>query len=463
MNIKHILRYGTHADKRYFASHFDDCYDIIAINANMIAFTPNAISTFVTKTTVTKPFFIDPLTHLFQHSKSNIENNKGEIKKSVEKLIDNYHINDDDTVESKYDYIKNQLLGEQIDEKFLKEFSKNVVLFQKSFLPEDIKKEYSKYFQYVPDLKIHTTPLFFVAPYLFIEDQTQDDHAFKKNIQFVNASKSLDIINNTKVFAQIVLDKKIFERAAVSGDNSKLEEIAKEYGESNADGYLIWIDKFDEHDQIAEVLLEYLNFLKKLKEHGKQVYALYGSYFSIILIHKDLNLLDGVGHGLEYGESRGVIPVGGGIPLAKYYFYPTHKRLNIKNVVSFLNEANLELQKKFYEQSCNTEPCSELLDPENLADSMLKAFGEVNVTTVKRGDRLVMLEYPTPVTKDRTLKHYLQSKRNEFSDVDTKERKDLISELVSNYKDYKGSLPNDELSHLVEWKKAIDVFLKNNE
>ena len=69
-NFKHLLRFGTNAEQKYFVDGLENLYNGIVINANMAAFSPDAMAIFVVKKTPTKPFIIDPITHAFQHDQS---------------------------------------------------------------------------------------------------------------------------------------------------------------------------------------------------------------------------------------------------------------------------------------------------------------------------------------------------------------------------------------------------------
>ena len=94
---KHILRYGTNADKKYIDQN-NQYYDLLAINGNMLAYTPGALAGFIRNNLLNeseKGFFIDPITHSFQHSLDKIKSyskkeEKQTLKKSIENLIDYY-------------------------------------------------------------------------------------------------------------------------------------------------------------------------------------------------------------------------------------------------------------------------------------------------------------------------------------------------------------------------------------
>ena len=59
----------------------------------------------------------------------------------------------------------------------------------------------------------------------------------------------------------------------------------------------------------------------------------YGGYESIILCNTNSPArLYGVAQSVGYGEYRAITPVGGGMPVNKYYFLPTHCRMRFDDV-----------------------------------------------------------------------------------------------------------------------------------
>ena len=93
--LKHLMRLGTHGEKKYFKD-FKSNYDAIIINANMIAHTVNSMSTFL-GCELSKPFIIDPQTYAFQSYTHLLQQNKNKknlsdakLKKSFQSLINKY-------------------------------------------------------------------------------------------------------------------------------------------------------------------------------------------------------------------------------------------------------------------------------------------------------------------------------------------------------------------------------------
>ncbi|HUS49624.1 MAG TPA: hypothetical protein VMZ91_05630 [Candidatus Paceibacterota bacterium] len=458
--MKHFLRYGTNAGQKYFHTDgLDSLYDAVVINANMIAFSPAALANFVVKKTTNKPFFIDPITHAFQHNQSFICDKSGsKIKKSISKLIDAYGEDLKNIVckESEKDYLsKKRLYPSDINSRFIKSFTQNVLDFQKNVSKEKKVDEYKDYIDFAnqedPSLELETRlePEFLVAPYFYLDDLAWLDN----NIGMIEEAKKIEYEKD--IFAQIVIDKTIIEKAAM-GDDVHFNKIIKSYQECSADGFLVWIDDYSEHHEITENLNKYVEFLKGIKNGtNKKIYSLYGSYFSIMLTHPKIGVLDGVCHGLEYGEARAVVPVGGGIPTAKYYFYPLHKRIDEAEMFNFLTS---EIVSNFCQDICDCTVCKTIMKNEDYIKRFNENFGNTEESRIKmRNGGFITRHYPSTKTKDNSLRHYLLMKYKEFNNVINLDNLDTIKDQLKNdYAKYKNSFNSSDTKHLIEWKKALD-------
>jgi hypothetical protein len=87
-------------------------------------------------------------------------------------------------------------------------------------------------------------------------------------------------------------------------------------------------------------------------------------------------------------------------------------------------------------------------------------FGVGNVRTVRRGQGLVRIEYPTAETKEHCLRHYLQRKNIEYAFAATASRDQLLNDPnlglrcdVSAYEQVAGL---DAVSHLQLWASVLD-------
>lgn len=149
-NAYHILRYGTHADQKFFIKA-KDTYSTIAINGNMIAHSPAAIASFVSNMKLQNPkltYFIDPITHAFQHDLIRLmtEDKKAtekvkvydpeKLKKSIKSLINCYGNNLSRILIDN----KRTVFPSDFDSDFIKEFCSGVIDFQHNVLTNELKK-----------------------------------------------------------------------------------------------------------------------------------------------------------------------------------------------------------------------------------------------------------------------------------------------------------------------------------
>lgn len=455
--LKHLMRLGTHGEKKYFKD-FKSNYDAIIINANMIAHTVNSMSTFL-GCELSKPFIIDPQTYAFQSYTHLLQQNKNKknlsdakLKKSFQSLINKYgEFLNDIIVNQKRSIKSSDFVGDK-NSSNLENLCQNVLAYQQNTITSETttNSEYSEYIQYElencsEDNSLALKPEFLIAPYFYMTRNTYKSW-IDINIESINKSKQI-VQSQSEVYAQIVMDKDILL------DSEKINDLCLKYKNSAADGFLIWLDKFDEKDVSDLYLDNFIQFLKNLKAIKKTIYQIYGSYFSIILT-KDI--LSGVCHGMEYGENRDVYPVGGGVPVSKFYYPALHKRLLYRDALDVLLRMDyLKDKNTYFENVCNCRNCHEII---NIPIEDFSKYGDVNSTTFKRksGNResTVTMDYPTTDAKDLCLRHYLYNKINEFKHVEALSYSECANELNDSYNQYYDLL-GDNIDYLNTWYNII--------
>jgi hypothetical protein len=146
------------------------------------------------------------------------------------------------------------------------------------------------------------TPSLVVAPYFCMDDNTFDDW-IDVNIECAKDSQKIAGKLGISMATEIVISQ------SVLFDSKKVKTLIDEYTKLDSAVFLIWVDAFSEHEVSEGLLGAFMTMMNDLKTSGSQVVNLYGSYFSVMLLHK--GILAGVTHGLEYGEERPLVPVGG--------------------------------------------------------------------------------------------------------------------------------------------------------
>ena len=478
---KHILRYGTVGDNVHIKTAINT-FDYLAINANSAAYVSGAIAKFVVDeffNNNSKGYFIDPITYAFQRNvhllhtpekKTKNEeskpkkNNKTPLKKSILKLINCYgspadKVLNDITIQAS-DFNKNENL---------ETFCLSVLDFQFNTIQKYItEKDMEKYLTYGAETALADVtqlhPKFLVAPYFYLDNIDPDFEKWLEiNIKCIACSKeNAAQYGDIPIFAQIVLSQDSL--------NSKdtIKKITDAYSACVCDGFTIWIDGLDEHQAELKQLVRFTQLLTHLR--NKPIYNMYGGFFSILLTHKSINLLNGVSHGLEYGESRAVYPVGGGIPTSKYYFMPLHQRTDFEKAYNLLeyNEilnANLSdwgPTDRYFTEICKCQHCRKIMQNAMINFLEFESNGHYDVT--KKTGAVYRRKKASPKTKENCLYHYLLCKKVEFSMVKRKNIDNILEELNEKKVRYEKCTPINkyDFSYIDKWNIIINKLLKAN-
>ncbi len=435
------------AEGRHLAA-YRDSYDTLVFNANTVAHMPGAVAKLVSEGTA-KPFIIDPQTHAFQHDPTHIMSQNGgrwALKKSIDKLAEAYG----SVIREKAG--RQPVAPSDITDAVAMELAEGVLRFQmESVATQNIAAQNSEYLEWM-SLDV-TTPEVLVAPYFYMDARTMDVW-LDVNQRLAQCASSVvrAQYQTSRLFLELVIDRDILL------DTAAMDRLADLYGTADCDGVLLWVDGLVEHEAPSGVLSGFVDFAKRIREAGKEVYNLYGGYFSILLSHPDFgSVLSGVCHGMEYGESRAVVPVGGGIPMAKFYFPSLHVRLRYGDAARlFFERGYLDSSSAFYSEVCNCQTCHEVIgdDPQkNFA-----AYGEGHPVTFRRRGSIVTLSYPNQDTKGRCLSHYLQRKQTEFAAVRNDASADLLDDLLASAEKYRGDLGIESVAHLRVWHGILSTL-----
>jgi hypothetical protein len=466
--VVHILRYGTIAEKTHLERTINT-YDSLIINGNSAAFVSRAIAKFVVERFLNKPekgFIIDPITYAFQQNvellKKKSKTGELVIKKSIIKLIGKYGYPVDVDKVNKEIPVKPHDFS---DPNIMREFCHNVLNFQYSIIDDYISdnelKKYLKYANRIYPEQFH--PKLLIAPYFYLNPNDTDfDNWLDLNIQFLNLSikQTKESFNRLPVFGHIVINKDILF------DKNYIKKIAEKYSQCDCTGINFWVDGFDEHEDNQNILSGFIDFLHELK--GKPIYNMYGSFFSILLTHNTINLLSGVSHGMEYGEKREVYPVGGGLPLSKYYYLPLHQRKEFAQAYLLLEHDNIldkDLEDwgntdKYYAEICNCPKCKNIM--ENSMINFAK-FASTEDYEVKYKHNTIRRKKASADTKENCLHHYLLCKKLEFDLVRIHKIEDVLVKLQKERDKYIAckNIKKDELLYIDNWCNCISDYLTN--
>lgn len=447
MAIQHWMTFGTFAEQRYYIYPNPATYDGIIFNGNMATHAPDGLAGFlIEKTRPKMPYIIDPLTHAFQHDPTFVSSKKKdgtvEIKAPI-KTLSSIFGEPIASIAGNRPLLPNDLVNEDL----LKAFTERVLDFQKDQL--SLRMEGSevnqKYLEHTAD---ELTPTALVAPYFYMTE-TSYSSWLPLMVKAVQFAKGLAKYEGLSIYSSIVISQGIIL------DDDIINEIVAEMRKSGADGYLFWVDGLDEQSAGGAELKGMLKLAKGLRGDGKALINLHGGYFSLLAAggRFDFSYFTGVAHGAEFGESRKVIPVGGGIPIAKYYLRALHKRVKYNDATFFLSTKGfLANANTFHSNVCDCEECKATLNGD-AANFIL--FGITDSKPIQRANGFVTLDYPTKETKEHCLKHFLQSKVWEYNIAVTKTKEELIADLDNAYNDFLASTGLEYISYLQIWKRVL--------
>jgi hypothetical protein len=465
--VVHILRYGTVAEKTYLEKAINT-YDYLVINGNSAAYVSRAIAKFVVEKFFSKPekgFFIDPITYAFQHNTKLLKTLSSDgsymLKKSIKKLVEEYGppVN---KVEADTDIKPSDFSEARIKN----DFCYRVLKFQYYIINDYINNnDLEKYLRYATGMNSNFIKQFYpkllIAPYFYLNPNSADfEYWLDLNIQFIELStkKFSSDFGNSPIFGQIVLNKNVLQ------DNVVMQKIANAYNQCTCIGFTVWVDGFDEHEEDLNTLNGFIEFLQLLKK--QPVYSMYGGFFSVLLTHRSIGLLDGVSHGMEYGEHREVYPVGGGLPVSKYYYMPLHQRKDFTKAFLLLEHNNILDRTlsdwgnadKYYAEICKCPRCREIIE-----DAMINfvKFESDQHYEVKRKNGITRRKKASPKTKENCLYHYLLCKMTEFDIIKRNDIKSIIDMLQREKGIYitSNSLDINELAYIDKWCESILCFL----
>lgn len=431
-----LLRYNTGNDKHAFIQ-FKNEFDAVIFNATIVAFSGSAVADLVS--VHKNKYIIDPQTHIFQHDISAISSGKtGEIKKSVSKYLSTMPESLQKIISEQKRAFRTGDISVEIDA-----FVDTTYKFQTEFISQFIsKKEYDKYLAFA---KVGPEPRLVIAPYFMLKKEYTNTEI--QNWLDINKSCLARFItkNNSKftVSAQLVMDSDILL------DNSIFAQIESCYNVSGYDYIFIWIDNFDSFSATPKKREGFYNLLATFNKLNIKPVMAYGGYDSILLCNKGItNRVYGVAQSVGYGESREVTPVGGGLPVNKYYFLPIHQRLKFNDAAAILTEQNYFSQQesrqyystKYYQNICNCKKCHEII--KNDIDNF-NAYNEsipFDINT-KRGK--ISRNRPTTNAALISAIHFMHCKVDEWKNTNEKDLSELKKTLLEGFQTY---MPSDYAS-----------------
>lgn len=442
MSIEHWMMFGTFAEQRHFEYPARGTYQGVLINANMAAHAPAGLAAFLLEKTAGMRYIVDPLTHAFQHNPEFICREDGEPRRSIKSLAEFYGAPIAKYVGKRPIHPKHFE-----DDDVLRNFTTNCVEFQRNHLKRYM--DASDAAKYLDDGDC-SPPYAVISPYFYL---TETNYKSWLPVAIRAANFAREVVgSDTKVFSSVVVDQGLLV------SKEARDEVAKAFEAAPLDGYTLWADNLNEQSASRLELTGLLDLATQLRNSGKrEVINLHGGYFSILAagtLGKG-RVFTGVTHGPEFGEFRGVVPVGGGLPIARYYVPRMHSRMRYRDAQRIFNAMGwLDDAATFHNKVCTCEECRAVIDG-NIGNFTL--FGQGNVKNVRRKHGIVRIEFPTGETKVRCLRHYLQRKKLEYDAAESLEATKLLAELETSASQYEDVAGLEAVAHLRMWHSIFSA------
>lgn len=441
MPVDHWMMFSTFGEQNYFEYPKQGTYKGVIINANMASHAPAGLGAFlVEKTSPDTKYLIDPLTHAFQHDPRVIQNSEGDTKSSINKLAESYG----EPISTNLG--KRPLLPKDLsDLQVLRNFVRKCLNFQRSQLAESMRNLDAA--KYMDDVDSEIYPYALIAPYFYLTETSIEQWIQVNKAAIEIAIESLN--KGEKCFGAVVISRGVLvsERAR--------NILLRAFEEIPISGFVLWVDNLDEQVANKAELNGLLDLGKGLRKNGeREVINLHGGYFSILAAGPlGENALSGVAHAPEFGEFRPVVPVGGGIPISRYYVPKLHARVRYRDAISMFRSKNwLDSAVSFYENVCDCEVCQSTLG--SSADNFVE-FGESSIKTIRRKRGIVRIDFPTREARVRCLKHYLQRKKREYEAAADAPKNVLINNLQNGEQIYRDIIGLEGVAHLTLWTEIF--------
>jgi hypothetical protein len=455
----HIYHYNVNAEQRYFLDRERDLYDLIALNGNIVSHTPAGVAAFLAN--AGKEFYIDPQTHAFQHATIHLKRDTAnreegeppilEFKPSIAKLAKERlgspfaRVIEKDRPLSPDDF---KAADGNWDAGSITKTCERVVGFQTEAMIQSLDDEAKEFMGDQTDFR----PKFIVSPYFYLSPRFYRDW-LDLTIYCYRVTKLM--VPESPVYLSLVVSKEALDDG--------IDHIVTSVNKSKPDGILLWIDEHEEEKISIREIERYIRLLQGLRNSTETLYNSHGGYLSILLCHHGANaLLSGVGHSINYGEHRSVVPIGGGIPLARFYYPSIHSRIRFGDALGIvLSKKWLTSMETYRGYVCRCVQCTELLTSKKSIDEAFQVYGESNpVTFRRRSGSIVGLEYPAKEAKQAAARHYLYNKANEFREIRTRELAELLSDLKKTYYEIFPYSGDQLVAHLLNWEGSLRSFVE---
>ena len=435
--MKYYLRAGNLPNDKKLFLECTDYYDGIVFPVNILAYYYNAIK--YTLEATKKPFFIDPITAIFQKNQKQVkrevlEDNKpkSEFKKSIDLYFKYIGGTARDIL--KESDIKSSTFN---DDNLLDKFIEDILDYQYKIFKEKDNRSLTldAYIEFLDETdkneeqKNEITPCFLVAPYFYFDEITDPWYLINQKIaRRVKKEKY-----------HIPIYGVICTKISVLNDDRIISQIVSDF--SNYDGFLIFLSGFNEYTANEEELSTFLKFISVLGNTKKPIINLYGSYFSQLMQYFGLN---GFSTGVGILERKDLFE-------PKSEGYGQHKKLYNPALHRLITE---EESKSLIREAPQTNTYN---SPYYLK---IEEFIKRNVTR-KYGVDYVWKHLPN-INYQYLYPDFIYTKKEENREIESNNLKEIIISLKLAWKSVENNqmIRPDKKGHLNRWITVLSDNIK---
>ena len=391
MQLEHMIRLGTHSEKKYLLK-VRPWYDGVVLNANLVEASSSALAVFLS--VLKKEFFLDPVTYAFALNPNMLaRDNVPAVDKGTIRALKRTFLK----LAERYGGPILELAGvrplepKDLDHGMCEYLSEAVVEYQMDRLVEAGRT--SDDFLGEPFGDTDLRPSRTIAPYFYIADQDW----LRVNINLLERSCELSEEKKIPLWGMICLDCRHVD------DDRMVNKIIAAYKDQRCNGYLLWLSDFEEKNASRGQIRGYQKLVRGLSSAGRPIINAYGGYYSALLFEDGMT---GISHGIGYGERRSIEPVvGGGLPPARFYLPALHYQISLADFATLAGSRGVE---EYRTEICNCVICAELV--ERGIDFLVSQYTQSTPKVVNGRLR----EFSTPFVYDLTRFHFLHNRHLEL-------------------------------------------------
>ena len=447
-----ILRLGSHAEKEYFLKTVQ-FWDGLIVGANLLEAAPGATASLILKFAGEKhkiPYYIDPMTYAFgTHVENGVTRTDldwiksdqkvkappggGPPKKQPERRFKRSYRNLAQEFKGPVlAALQNDTGIATLNHDKIKQLCEAVVQYQAS----RVRREFEVDPEYKDEAHRIPLPAAILAPYFFI-DPIQAKVGFSLFSQCATSA--------VKVGSDIPIHAVLCTDVSMLGNPGFLSDAASLIKDSGVVGVWLWFSRFYEEKAELQLLRSLRAFVENL-QRKVEVYNMHGGYFSLALSRFGLN---GVSHGIGYGEQKDVIPViGQSTPTVRYYLPDLRRRLSVPQIERALKGIDVVTPESFFDKVCGCAICRGVIQTDV---ELFTAFGDLHYST-EHSKRMAQ----TPAAARRCRFHFLLNRLRERDHIASRSAIQIAKELHAAHEKWSAQPTiRGVVDHLRRWESVF--------